>query len=100
MRYVPLRYAARIVKLLAQENHPEYNRCANRFVVRVADEVAPRMEQLHKLIDVLGHVHHYYWQHEAMRALEDVVGQLHRMAEKSDLDIDFSIEDDLRYRRR
>jgi len=76
--HAPLRFVARVVALLAEENDPRYRPAADRFLVRVIEEVAPEDPvQIKKLADVLAHVHHYYWQHEAMAALSEVVGQLH-----------------------
>lgn len=78
LRFVPLCHAARIVALLAEQNHPRYRPCADRFLIRVIQEVRPEPVQTKRLADVLAHVHHYYWRHEAMIGLHDVVGQLHR----------------------
>jgi hypothetical protein len=77
--HVPLRFVVRVVALLGEEHDPRYRSAADRFLVRVIEEVKPKDPvQIKKLADVLAHVHHYYWQHEAIAGLHDVVGQLHR----------------------
>jgi hypothetical protein len=78
-RHVPLRYAARITRLLAEERHPRYKAAADAFLVRVIEEVHPPMLETKKLADALAHVHHVLYAFEALTALQNVVGQLHRM---------------------
>lgn len=78
LNHVPLRYAARLVALLAHGHHPMYERAARRFLIRALEELQDvELVEIKKLADVLAHVHHYYWQHVAQMALHDVVGQLH-----------------------
>jgi hypothetical protein len=88
LRHVPLRYAARIVALLADGKHPRYKASADRFLVRVIEEVQPPLIQTKRLADVLAHVHHYYYQHAAIAALHDVVGQLHQRDRRLSLDFE------------
>jgi hypothetical protein len=47
-------------------------------LIRVIQEIKPPMIETKKLADCLAHVHHYYWQHDARAALQDVIVQLHR----------------------
>jgi hypothetical protein len=79
--HVPLRFAVRIVALLADGKHPLYKPASRRFLVRVIEEIeeerAP-LVQVKKLADVLAHMHHPYYQHAARLALQEVVGQMHQ----------------------
>jgi hypothetical protein len=88
LRYVPLRYAARLTALLADGNHPKYKAAADRLLVRVIQEIRPPLIETKRLADCLAHVHDYYWQHHAIAALHDVVGQLHRRHVRLAVDFD------------
>ena len=87
-RVVPLRYAARIVCLLADRNDARYNIVARRFLVRVIEELEPPMEQVKKLADCLVSVHNSVYQHEARRGLQDVVVQLHQRERRLQVEFD------------
>jgi hypothetical protein len=78
---VPLRFAVRILALLADGHHRLYEAAARRFLVRVIEEIEPErapLEQIKKLADVLAQMHNPYYQHAARLALQDVVGQMHQ----------------------
>jgi hypothetical protein len=89
LRYVPLRYALRLTLLLADQRHPMYEAAARRFLSRVLDELNPPMLEAKRLADALAHVDHHYYGSFARLALQDVVGQLHRI-ESAALNIDFA----------
>lgn len=46
LRFVPLRYAARLVQLLVKENDPRLDLAARRFMVRVLEEIEPERASL------------------------------------------------------
>jgi hypothetical protein len=77
-RVVPLKYAARIVCLLADRADPRYDRAASRFLIRVAEEYEPPLEQLWRLANCLRFVHDTAYQYEAREGLQHVVVQLAR----------------------
>ncbi len=80
LEQVPLRFAVRLVALLADEHDRRYDAAARRFLVRVVEEVDPKrapLIEIKKLADILAHVHHFFWQHEARVGLQEVVGQMH-----------------------
>jgi hypothetical protein len=92
--YVPLRYAARLTLLLADQKHPKYEAAARRFLSRVIDELNPPLLEAKTLADALAHVGHYYYGPYARLALQDVVGQLHRIASATPLNVDFAGPDE------
>jgi hypothetical protein len=55
LRYVPLRYAARLTVLLADVKHPRYEATARRFFVVFIEELEPPITQIKKLADALAH---------------------------------------------
>lgn len=89
LRYVPLRYALRLTLLLADQKHPKYEAAARRFLSRVLHELNPPLLEAKRLADAFAHVDHHYYGHFARLALQDVVGQLHRI-ESAPLNIDFA----------
>ncbi len=88
LRYVPLRYAARLTVLLADMKHPRYEAAARRFLVLLIEEVEPPTLQVKKVADALAHVHHHYYSNFARMALQDLIGQLHERGREVDLDFD------------
>lgn len=93
LRHVPLRYALRLTLLLADKNDPRYEAAARRFMARVLIELEPPMLQAKKLADALAHVHDYYYGYPARLALQDVLGQLHRIGQRVDVGFN-SLPDD------
>jgi hypothetical protein len=88
-RVVPLKYAARIVCLLADTEDERYERAATRFLARVIEEYDPPLEQVWRLANCLRFVKTGAFLNEARHGLQRVVGQLHRMER---IDIDFKAD--------
>lgn len=80
---------------------PKYEAAARRFLSRVLDELNLPLLEAKRLADALAHVDHHYYGHFARLALQDVVGQLHRI-ESAPLTVDFAgpFNDSLSKRRR
>lgn len=99
LKYVPLRYAARLTVLLADLKHPRYEATARRFIVVLIEELELPTIQIKKVADALAHVHHYHYGHFARLALQDLVGQLHERGRGVDLDFDSEPDGQPRRRR-
>lgn len=85
---VPLRYALRVALLLADRRDPRYEAVASEFLRQVLTELRPPLIEMKKLTDALAHVHHYHYGHFARLALQDVLGQLHRIEQKVNVKFD------------
>jgi hypothetical protein len=84
---VPLRFAARIVYLMAIKAHPRYKPAARRFLARVAEELQPPLEEVWKLANCLVFVHDPRYADIAQENLRQAIGQIHR---RERIDLDFN----------
>ena len=99
--HVPLRFAARLLRLLVEERDPRWEAAARRFMVRVLEELEPEGDALvefKKLADILAHVNHHYWRHAARAGLDSVVGQMHERDVRLSLEFDSLGEDRIVWR--
>jgi hypothetical protein len=85
---VPLRYALRLTLLLADRRDARYEAVAREFLRQILAELQPSLIEMKKLTDALAHVHHHYYGHFARLALQDVLGQLHRIERRVEVKFD------------
>jgi len=85
---VPLRYALRLTLLLADTWDYRFKAASQRFLVRLMEELDVETIDVKKLADAFAHIHDYEQGQDARAALQDVVGQLHRMARRVEIDFD------------
>ena len=76
LRTLSLDRELRLVLLLADRIHPDYEAEARHFLVRFIVEPEPRLFYCKRLADALAHVHHGFYGEAARKGLDELVWKL------------------------